>query len=258
MCESQSGKRRARLAEAAGARLRERVQQEHRLAPGRVDLVPLDGLLRGGAALSRAAPRAAAHRVQGAQAARHISRTGHRSAQGVVTGAYYDSGRMSQVPAVLQWRTFDTSCAPRLRRAAHAEAGDGPELAVVPDVERVVVHVGAPQPLQRGRGAVDLRARGDRQTFSKTSSSLGPTSKPTWVTSADRMQRAAWRYTREGRCGPEGRHSEPRACVGLDSTQSCTSRAEVAGRQGVRAGAAPAAAARRAPPRVRACAAAGR
>jgi hypothetical protein len=61
LCESHSGEGRARLAAAAGARLRERVQQEHRLAPGRVDLVPLDGLLRGGAALSGAAPRAAAH-----------------------------------------------------------------------------------------------------------------------------------------------------------------------------------------------------
>ena len=42
--------------------------------------------------------------------------------------------------------------------APQAEAGDGREGALVPDVERVVVHVGVPQALQvRGR-PLDLRA----------------------------------------------------------------------------------------------------
>jgi hypothetical protein len=118
-----------------------------------------------------------------------MSRTGHLCAQSLVTGAavefrtrdpseswkahMYYSGcpapatcgpcvgftHRCPAPAACGPCVYFTQGAARLRRAAHAEAGDGPELAVVPDVERVVVHVGAPQPLQRGRGAVDLRAR---------------------------------------------------------------------------------------------------
>ena len=48
--------------------------------------------------------------------------------------------------------------AQHLRCAAHAEAGDGAKLAVVPDVERVIVHIGAPQAFQRSRTPVYLRA----------------------------------------------------------------------------------------------------
>ena len=42
------------------------------------------------------------------------------------------------------------------RRAAQAEAGDGREGALVPDVEGVVVHVGVPQALQVRARLVDL------------------------------------------------------------------------------------------------------
>ena len=54
-----------------------------------------------------------------------------------------------------------------LRCAAHAEAGNGAKVAVVPDVERVVEDVGAPQPLQRGRTTVYLHASDMQGTYQK-------------------------------------------------------------------------------------------
>ncbi len=89
MANEWEGKIKPKNIESNCSRLRERVQQQHGLAPGRVDLVPVHGL-RG--------------------------------------------------------------------RAAQAEAADGREGALVPDVERVIDHVRTPQPLQVRRRAVDLRA----------------------------------------------------------------------------------------------------
>ena len=49
------------------------------------------------------------------------------------------------------------------RRAAQAEAGDGREGALVPDVEGVVVHICVPQALRVGACLVDLHKAKDVQ-----------------------------------------------------------------------------------------------
>ena len=43
------------------------------------------------------------------------------------------------------------------RRAAQAEARDGREGALVPDVERIVVHIGMPQALEMRRRPLNLQ-----------------------------------------------------------------------------------------------------